>query len=201
MSAAPRTTRLAALALTAGLVLSACGSDDTSDDSAATPSAAPTAEETTEEPAAAEQAEIPLDETIDDDILENTISFTGLVRDFDSSSSPNIAADGGEWVLVEVDATAGDKFSGGINGGWKLLTADGELAGSASGIIDEDIDAAGFTPWEDISSGESGTGWVAFQVNTRSDAYQLEYKRMAASVIGGGDPIPEKIWTIDLPTS
>lgn len=199
MSVVPRSARLAALALTAGLMLSACGSDDTSDESTDTPSAAPTAEETTEEPAA-EQTEIAVDETIEDDVLGDKISFTGLVRDFDAPSSPNIAGDGGEWVLVEVDATAGDKFSGGIAGGWKLVS-DGELAGAASGIIDEDMEAAGFTPWEDISSGESGTGWVAFQVNTRFDAYQLEYKRLAASVIGGGDPIPEKIWTIELPTS
>lgn len=200
MTAASRSTRLAAIALTAGLVLSACGSDDTSTDSATTPSAAPTAEETTAEPAASEQTEIDVDETIEDDVLGDKISFTGLVRDFDAPSSPNIAGDGGEWVLVEVDATAGDKFSGGIAGGWKLVS-DGELAGSASGIIDDDMEAAGFTPWEDISSGESGTGWVAFQVNTRFDSYQLEFKRLAASVIGGGDPIPEKIWTVELPTS
>jgi hypothetical protein len=196
---------LATATASALLVLSACGGSDGSDgdapsadpETSATASAAP---ETTDAPAAA-QTKLAVDQTIQDDVLGDTIKVTGMVRDFQAPSRTNIPEGGGEWVLLELDTKAGDKFSGGVQGGFTLYQADGELAGSTTGIIDDDMTAAGFTPWETASAGEQTKGWVAFQVNTRADAYQLQYKRLAASVIGGGDPIPEKIWKIELPTS
>ena len=198
---------LAAAVASVVLTVSACGggSDSSEGETAAPESSATTPEaseapETTPAPAAAATA-IPVDETIQDDVLGDTIKITGMVRDFQAPSRTNIPDGGGEWVLLEVDTKAGDKFSGGVQGGFTLYETGGELAGSPTGIIDEDMTAAGFTPWETASSGEQTKGWVAFQVNTRADAYQLQYKRLAASVIGGGDPIPEKIWKIDLPTS
>lgn len=196
---------LATAAAAALLVLSACGGGSDSGDGD-TPAAAPetsattSAPETSDAPAAAQQ-QIAVDQTIQDDVLGDTIKVTGLVRDFQAPSRTNIPEGGGEWVLLELDTAAGDKFSGGIQGGFSLYRTDGELGGSTTGIIDDDMTAAGFTPWETASSGEQTKGWVAFQVNTRADAYQLQYKRLGANVIGGGDPIPEKIWKIDLPTS
>jgi hypothetical protein len=200
-----QTVRLSLATATAAalLVLSACGGSDSSDgdapaadpETSATTSAAP---ETTDAPAA-EQTKLAVDQTIQDDVLGDTIKITGMVRDFQAPSRTNIPDGGGEWVLLELDTKAGDKFSGGVQGGFTLYQTDGELAGST--IIDDDMTAAGFTPWETASAGEQTKGWVAFQVNTRADAYQLQYKRLAASVIGGGDPIPEKIWKIELPTS
>jgi hypothetical protein len=158
-----------------------------------------TAEEPMGEPAAAQQ-KIAVDETTKDDVMGHTIKVTGLARNFEAPNHANIPEGGGEWVLVEVDVKAGERYSGGVQGGFKLTSA-GELAGSATGIIDAEMTTAGFTPWEEASAGEQTQGWIAFQVNNRFDAYQLEYKRGAASVIGGGDPIEEKVWTIDLPTS
>jgi hypothetical protein len=144
---------------------------------------------------------LPVDQTIQDVVLGDTIKITGMMRDFQAPSRTNIPEGGGEWVLLELDTQAGEKFSGGVQGGFTLYQADGELAGSTTGIIDDDMQAAGFTPWETASAGEQTKGWVAFQVNSRADAYQLQYKRLAASVVGGGDPIPVKIWKIELPTS
>jgi hypothetical protein len=195
----------AAAAAGALLTLTACGGSDGSDgDSpAADPTqsaSAPAAPETTEPPAA-EQTKLAVDQTIQDDVLGDTIKVTGLVRDFQAPSRTNIPDGGGEWVLLELDTKAGDKFTGGVQGGFTLYQTDGELAGSTTGIIDDDMTAAGFTPWETASAGEQTKGWVAFQVNNRADAYQLQYKRLAASVIGGGKPIPEKIWKVELPTS
>jgi len=193
---------LVAVSAAALLSLSACGgSDGSTDESSSAESSAPATpvEETTDAPAAS-QSEIDVDETIKDDVLGNTIKITGLIRDFESPSHANIPEGGGEWVLVELDVKAGEKFSGGVQGGFSLYTADGELAGSATSILDDDMKAADLTPWQTASSGEQTKGWQAFQVNTRSDAYQVQYKRLAASVIGG-DPIPEKIFTVDLPAS
>lgn len=190
---------LAALAAASLFTLAACGgSDDEPVGGDSTPAAEATTEATTDSPA--DQQEIAVDETIKDDVMGHVIKITGLVRDFTAPNNTNIPEGGGEWVLVEVDVKAGKKYSGGVQGGFKL-TSGGQLAGSSTGIIDAAMTDAGFAPWESASAGEQTKGWIAFQVNTRSDAYQLEYKRLAASVIGGGDPIDEKIWTIDLPTA
>lgn len=188
-----------AVAAAVALSLTACGSDDTESES--TPS--PSVEETEDAPEEAPESQtLPVTITIVDDVLGDTISVTQMVRDFQPTDSGTaVVEDGGEFVLLELDLAAGDQFSGGIQGGWKLLTADGELAGSATTILDEDMEAAGFTPLETPSSGEAAKGWVAFQVNTRADAYQFEYKRGAAKVIGQDTEIPEQIWTEDLPTS
>lgn len=188
-----------AVAVVVALSLTACGSDDTDSEA----SASPTVEETEDAPEDAPESEtLPVTLTIVDDVLGDTISVTQMVRDFQPTDNGTaVVEDGGEFVLLELDLVAGDQFSGGIQGGWKLLTADGELAGSATTIVDEDMEAAGFTPLDNPSSGEAAKGWVAFQVNTRSDAYQFEYKRGAAKVIGQDTEIPEQIWTEDLPTS
>ena len=188
------------------LSLSACGGSDSSDGDTATTTpdtsaatSAPAPEETTESPAAA-QTEIAVDQTITDEEYGNTIKITKLVRDFQAPSKTNIPEGGGEWVLVQLDTTAGDKYSGGIQGGFTLYSG-GELAGTTTGIIDDDMSAAGFTPWEEASAGEQTTGWVAFQINNRADAYQFQYKRGAAKIIGQDKEIPEKIFSVDLPTS
>lgn len=188
-----------AVAAVVALSLTACGSDDTESESTPSPTVEETEDATEEAP---ESETLPVTITIVDDVLGDTISVTQLVRDFQPTDNGSaVVEDGGEFVLLELDLTAGDQFSGGIQGGWKLLTADGELAGSATTIVDEDMEAAGFTPLDNPSSGEAAKGWVAFQINTRADAYQFEYKRGAAKVIGQDTEIPEQIWTEDLPTS
>lgn len=149
-------------------------------------------------PADGAGAPVAVGETITDDVMGDTITVTQLVRDFVVPDFPGIAEDGGEFVLVEIDAVAGNEFSGGIQGGFTLLKG-GELAGAATTIADDAMTAAGYTPFEGISSGETGTGWVAFQVNTRADVYELQYKRLAATVIGSDQEIPEQIWTVPLP--
>ncbi|RLV56485.1 DUF4352 domain-containing protein [Aeromicrobium phragmitis] len=191
---------LTALAAASVLLLSACGGGDEEPSAEPTPSAEETTAEPTEEPAG-EQQELEVDETITDDVMGHTITVMKLIRDFDAPDNRNIPERGGEWVLVEVDTQAGDKFSGGIQGGFRLVDADGNLAGPATTILDNAMAEAGLTPWEGVSAGEQGTGWIAFQVNNRSDAYQLEYKRGAASVIGSDEQIDEQIWTVDLPTA
>ncbi len=191
--------RRIAVAAAVALTLTACGSDDS--DSSSDPSPSPSVEETEDATEAPESETLPVSITIVDDVLGDTINVTQMVRDFQPAESSAVVEDGGEFVLLELDLAAGDQFSGGIQGGWKLVTEDGELAGSSTSILDEDMEAAGFTPLEEPSSGEAAKGWVAFQVNTRSDAYQFEYKRMAAKVIGQDTEIPEQIWTEALPTS
>ena len=137
-------------------------------------------------------------ETITDDVLGDTITIVQVIKGFPSTEYANITEDGGEFVLVEVDVTAGDLYSGGVQGGFKLLSG-GETAGSSTGIIDDELEAAGMTPFDGVSSGEAATGWVVFQVNSVKPSYELTYTRMAANVIGSDETIPEQVWTIPLP--
>lgn len=151
-------------------------------------------------PAAGGEAGSPVavGETITDDVLGDTITIVQAIEGFPSTEFANITEDGGEFVLVEVEVTAGDLYSGGVQGGFKLLS-EGETAGSATGIIDDEIEAAGMTPFDGVDGGETGSGWVVFQVNSAKESYELTYTRMAASVIGSDETIPEQVWTIALP--
>lgn len=157
-------------------------------------------ETATDAPAAGGEAGTPVavGETITDDVLGDTVTIAQVIKGFPSTEFANIAEDGGEFVLVEVDVTAGDLYSGGVQGGFKLLSG-GETAGSSTGIIDDELEAAGMTPFDGVDGGETGSGWVVFQVNTVKPSYELTYTRTAASVIGSDETIPEQVWTIPLP--
>lgn len=147
--------------------------------------------------AGGEMEEVEVGESVEDPELGNTVEVTKIVRDFASEDFANIAGDGGEIVLVEIDAKAGDEFSGGVNGPFKLR-ADGTDSSSTS-IVDDELEAAGMTPFDGPSRGEEATGWLAFQVNTRADSYEFVYTRLAAKVIGSDKTFPKEEWTIELP--
>lgn len=147
--------------------------------------------------AGGEMEEVEVGESVEDPELGNTVEVTKIVRDFASEDFANIAEDGGEIVLVEIDAKAGDEFSGGVNGPFKLR-ADGTDSSSTS-IVDDELEAAGMTPFDGPSRGEEATGWLAFQVNTRADSYEFVYTRLAAKVIGSDKTFPKEEWAIELP--
>ncbi|QFQ31446.2 hypothetical protein EEW87_015595 [Janibacter melonis] len=147
--------------------------------------------------AGGEMEEVEVGESVEDPELGNTVEVTKIVRDFASEDFANIAEDGGEIVLVEIDAKAGDEFSGGVNGPFKLR-ADGTDSSSTS-IVDDELEAAGMTPFDGPSRGEEATGWLAFQINTRADSYEFVYTRLAAKVIGSDKTFPKEEWTIELP--
>lgn len=147
------------------------------------------------EPAVATETKISY--VVEDKVLGNTIAFTSVVRDFPVPDDFSSLKEDGEIVLVQIDAQAGEKFSGGIQGGWGLTTPDGD-PGNSTTIVDTEMAAAGYEPLDPPSRGESAKGWVAFQVNDRADTYTLGYKRMAASIIGSDQTIPTKTWEFPL---
>lgn len=169
----------------------------------AAPSEEPS-EDPSEEAAAGEEAaaaggsgqELPYDQGLVDDVMGHQVRFTGLVRDF---PAPATMEDfDGEILLVRVEATAGETYSGRVDGPFRLTSPDGR-ANARTNIADDDLAAAGYPPYEAPRSGESATGWISFQANTRSDTYTLEYERFAASVIGSDETIEQKIWEFPVP--
>lgn len=195
------------------LLLTACGGEESAETDAASTASASETSSATEASAsessssetsasetsapAGEMEEVEVGESVEDPELGNTVEVTKIVRDFASEDFANIAEDGGEIVLVEIDAKAGDEFSGGVNGPFKLR-ADGTDSSSTS-IVDDELEAAGMTPFDGPSRGEEATGWLAFQVNTRADSYDFVYTRLAAKVIGSDKTFPKEEWTIELP--
>ncbi|MET4079641.1 hypothetical protein [Janibacter sp. UYMM211] len=172
-------------------------SESESPESSETESSGTEASESDSGSAGGEMEEVEVGESVEDPELGNTVEVTKIVRDFASEDFANIAEDGGEIVLVEIDAKAGDEFSGGVNGPFKLR-ADGTDSSSTS-IVDDELEAAGMTPFDGPSRGEEATGWLAFQVNTRADSYEFVYTRLAAKVIGSDKTFPKEEWTIELP--
>lgn len=172
-------------------------SESESPESTETESSGTEASESDSGSAGGEMEEVEVGESVEDPELGNTVEVTKIVRDFASEDFANIAEDGGEIVLVEIDAKAGDEFSGGVNGPFKLR-ADGTDSSSTS-IVDDELEAAGMTPFDGPSRGEEATGWLAFQVNTRADSYEFVYTRLAAKVIGSDKTFPKEEWTIELP--
>lgn len=165
----------------------------------AAPSEEPSGEAAAGEEAAAAAGagqELPYDQGLVDDVMGHEVRFTGLVRDF---PAPATMEDfDGEILLVRVEATAGETYSGMVDGPFRLTSPDGR-ANARTNIADEDLAAAGYPPYEAPRSGESATGWISFQANTRSDTYTLEYERFAASVIGSDETIEQKIWEFPVP--
>ncbi|MGL5929118.1 MAG: hypothetical protein ACRCY8_09290 [Dermatophilaceae bacterium] len=204
----PRSLRLLAgvVAGATALALGGCSGDepDTRSSGAAAPESSTSASASPSgSPSASGSASAgmgtkkPYAQRVVDDVMGHRIEFTGVVRGFSSKEFTNVTEDGGEFVLVQVKATAGEKYSGGVNGGWKLESPDGSANPSTS-IVEADMKAAGYEPFERLSRGESGTGWVAFQVNSASPSYTLVYTRQAAKVIGSDTTIPAKTWEFPL---
>lgn len=145
----------------------------------------------------AESEATPVSQTITDDVMGHTIKVTQLVRNFPVPDKNESLKETGEIVLVEVDITTGTQYSGGVQGGFKLKSADGQTNAHTTAFKDE-VTAAGYTPFDGVSKGETAKTWLAFQVNKKSDSYSLVYKRSAAKVIGTDEVIPEQEWEVPL---
>ncbi|MGL5825827.1 MAG: hypothetical protein ACRCYU_13615 [Nocardioides sp.] len=199
--------RTCLLAGAAAITLASCsGSDATNtrspDAATQAPSASgsPSTSESPSGPATPSEngTKKPYAQKIVDDVMGHDIEFTGVVRGFSLKKFASVTEDGGEFVLVQVKATAGKKYSVGFYGGWKLTSPDGTPHSPATSIAEPDMKTAGYEPFKDLPRGQSGTGWVAFQVNSISPSYTLVYTRPAAKVIGSDTTIPEKVWEFPL---
>ena len=190
-------TCITGVSLAAALLLAGCTTAEpagphTTGPSKAASSALPTPGETAatgEQPVAAP--------AIVDDVLQNTIQPTAIVRNFSAPSAPT---SGSEVVLVKVDAVAGGVYYGGISDtDFRLATGpDDEYPATAkTSVVAEAMTAAGYTPLGGLASTQSGTGWVAFILTDPAQDLELQYKRLAYKGSDGAD-IPEQVFTSPL---
>lgn len=202
------------------LGLAACGSSASSGSpgsdaaavnspSSAAPTVAPTSSAAAPSSAATSSSEssapIALTGAINDAVYGNAIKVLSLVRNFPIPARYPAIKGQREIVLVKMSFAAGSKYTGGIEASaFSIINAEGSDLNSQTTIVDDEMKAAGYAPFSNggtVSSGSSATGWVAFTVDPpNSSKLTLEYKRLAASVIGGGGSIPAKTFTVALAT-
>lgn len=124
------------------------------------------------------------------------------MRDFASEEEAELIADGGEVVLLDVSVTAGTEYGGLVPAGhFRISWDDGaDFWGNKTRMIEEEMEAAGYTPFEDVSrrDGEGG-GWIAFLVDERAESYLIEYSRAGAEVIGSDETIDEFTTEFEIP--
>jgi hypothetical protein len=89
--------------------------------------------------------------------------------------------------------TPGEEYGGLVSmGNFKISWDDGaDFWGNKTRMVEEEMDAAGYTPLEDVSRSDGGehTGWMAFLVDERADTYLVDYERSGAEVIGSDEVI------------
>lgn len=207
----PAVTTVAVLSL--GLAFTGCSDDSASDDSSADQtqvveeetSETPTEEATTEDSApAADATEVEVGETLEDPDMGDTIEVMSAIRDFPSEEQAEVIEEGGEVVLVQVKLTPGEEYGGRLSQDNFEISWDGEdFWNPKTRLIEEEMDAAGYAPVEDLSRRDGGdsTGWVAFFVEEKADTYQLDYTRRGATVIGSEEEIPEFSEQVEIPSA
>ena len=220
---ARRTTTAAALAAGFALALSACGGSDAADEAAPQDTAAEdtAAEGSTEDEAAVDdsaeesdytaaapagaETQVDVGETIEDPDMGDTVEVLSAIRDFPSEEEAELMADGGEVVLLEVSVMPGDEYGGLVSmGNFEISWDEGdEFWGNKTRLVEEEMDAAGYAPLDDVSRSDGGehSGWIAFLVDERADTYLVNYERDGAKVIGSDEEIDAFDQEFEIPAS
>ena len=134
----------------------------------------------------------PLNLTVTDPDMGDSIAVTGIVRNFPKPAS--IVAPG-EVILVQVTVTAGSKFYAGWNeSGAVLVNGSGEEFNSADlDSVAGPMAAAGYTPFSVanengiVHTGKTGApGWLTFIVDDTKGPLFFGTHHGDASISGGG---------------
>ena len=190
---------IVAVAITVGLAGCSVAPNHEAEDGGSNPSV--TEKASTPKPTAAASSMTPLNLTVSDPEMGDSILVTGIVRHFPKPAS--IVADG-EVILVQVTATAGSKFYAGWDESGAVL-----LNGAGTKYSEVDLDsltppmtAAGYTPFSvantngRVDTGKTGTpGWLIFIVDDAKGPLSFGTHHPAATTSGGGS-IAEGTYTV-----
>jgi len=151
------------------------------------------------------QAEVSIDESLKDPEMDDSIEVLSAVRNFESSEKASAIELGGEVVLLEVKVTPGQKYGGLVSIGDFEISYDGGNAyhyNQTSGV-EEEMEAAGYTPMENVSRRDGGThqGWIAFVPSEQADTYKIRYERGEGEVMGTGEKVPAYTEVFDIPSA
>ncbi|WP_181275140.1 transcriptional regulator [Brevibacterium oceani] len=151
------------------------------------------------------QGEASIGKSFEDPEMQDKIEVLSAVRNFDSSKRATAIELGGEVVLLEVKITPGQKYSGLIQSGAFKISNDGgaEYRYDQTDGLKEEMRAAGYDPFEDVSRRDGGThqGWIAYIPDEKKDTYTIRYERGAGKVMGTDEKVPEFTTTFDIPSA
>jgi hypothetical protein len=151
------------------------------------------------------QGEASIGKSFEDPEMQDKIEVLSAVRNFDSSKRATAIELGGEVVLLEVKITPGQKYSGLIQSGAFKISNDGgaEYRYDQTDGLKEEMRAAGYDPFEDVSRRDGGThqGWIAYVPDEKKDTYTIRYERGAGKVMGTDEKVPEFTTTFDIPSA
>ncbi|WP_166974914.1 transcriptional regulator [Brevibacterium atlanticum] len=151
------------------------------------------------------QGEASIGKSFEDPEMEDKIEVLSAVRNFDSARKATSIELGGEVVLLEVKITPGQKYSGLIQSGAFKISDDGgaEYRYDQTDGLKEEMRAAGYDPFEDVSRRDGGThqGWIAYVPDEKKDTYTIRYERGAGKVMGTDEKVPAFTTTFDIPSS
>lgn len=184
------------------LAIALAGCSDSSHDSHVS-SDKSTSEQPTSSSAATSSglATIDVSQTIKDDELGDTFKALSVVRNFPIPDRYPAIKGSKELVLVKFTLSVGTKYYHALGGSNFNLVSDGGGFTSGTTIVNAEMAKAGYQPLPDagVQRGQTATGWAAFTVTPLgSKTLTLRYKRLAATVIGSHQPIPEKIFEVPL---
>ncbi|MFH8339850.1 hypothetical protein [Streptomyces sp. AM6-12] len=198
-------TRVPAVAAIAacGLLLTGCN-DDSGSGAGSAPSPAPSASAaggsapsaSPSQPAAGSKGAatgtaVPVNKTIDDDVMGEKATVIKYVKDFQPSAAAKAkyaALADEKVVLVDVKVTASSKYYDSFGATSFYLTGmPNGIDQASTTILDDEIKAAGYPPLKDAETGKTSTGWVAFTPTKDADKLVLRYKRLAAKASDGTD--------------
>lgn len=105
-------------------------------------------------------------------------------------------------VLLKVKVENIGEYSGGYFSRFRVSVVDeNDKSYSATSTLDEDLEAAGYTPtyaFKEVKEGKSVEGYISFIVETGVTPTAFEYESPKATVIGGEKNIPAKTVSIPL---
>ncbi|MGH3429002.1 MAG: hypothetical protein ACRDQZ_15800 [Mycobacteriales bacterium] len=142
-----------------------------------------------------------MNQTIKDDQLGDIIKALSVVRNFPIPDKYPAIKGSKELVLVKFNLNVGTKYADVLSGDDFKLVSDGGSENFGTTIVDNEMKAAGYQPLPagGVHAGQTATGWAAFTVTPLgSRTLTLRYTRLAATVIGSHESIPEKTFEVPL---
>ncbi|MEW2625675.1 hypothetical protein [Streptomyces sp. NPDC048106] len=134
---------------------------------------------------------VPVNKTINDDVMGEKATIVKYVKDFQPSAAAKAkfsALADENVVLVDVTVTASSKYYDSFGATSFYLTGmPNGIDQASTTILDDEIKAAGYPPLKDAETGKTSTGWIVFTPTKDADKLVLRYKRLAAKGSDGTD--------------
>ncbi|MDR1442626.1 MAG: hypothetical protein LBJ02_09640 [Bifidobacteriaceae bacterium] len=154
--------------------------------------------------------EIPLDLSMTDDVTGETVKVLSYIPSVEVPADfveKYVAYDGVRVLLakVEISVPADAKYRSVLSGdSLKLFgTPRADFSAQTAVLLLDQVYADKYPRPEDVSVGESATGWTGWLIKDTvgSEPFEIVLARQASKVLGSDEEIPAAEFSVTLPTS